>query len=89
MQAMHFIHSIICIHKISLIQDDTLQFCILMLLANYNVCIYVTMIITFLDNIIVMLYTIFTNRNQSSDRLADITCCREPFLEVMNEIEDM
>ena len=48
-----------------------------------------------LDTIIVMLYTIicldqiFKNRNQSSDRLPDIMWCREPFFEVMNEIEDM
>ena len=44
----------------------------------------------YIANVIVdTLLNIFTCRNRSSDRLPDIIWCREPFFEVMNEIEDM
>ena len=38
---------------------------------------------------IYVIIQIFTNSNQASNRPPDIMWCREPFIEVMNEIEDV
>ena len=35
------------------------------------------------------MYTVFTCSNQTDERLPDIMWCRDPFMEALNEIEDI
>ena len=52
---------------------------------------YVIIIITIIINVTIQFYmfTVSTCSNRTDDRLPDTMWCREPFMEALNEIEDI
>ena len=59
------------------------------IIDNINIADLILMLLCTCVYVMCFIIHTFTNRNRSSDQLPDIIWCREPFFEVMNEIEDI